>query len=100
MPKLQLTAFEPIEIEIVGQGVFKIEVLSSKMLGDLQVALEVFGQNPDERKAADIAKMLVKMLPGITLEGAMEIDIRHVVHISEFLAKQITLAAEPGEGKN
>jgi len=100
MPTLKLTVFEPIEVEFVGKGVYKIESLSSKMLGDFQKIVDDYGQNPNDVKADQLADMLVLMLPGMTKEIASSIDVRHIVRIAEYLAEQITDATKPGMGKN
>lgn len=100
MPKLQLSLFDPIEVEIVGQGIYKINTLSSRMLGDFQKVVDDYSANPGEVKADTLADMLTRMLPGMTKEQALEVDIRHIVRIAEFLAAQIDEAAQPGAVKN
>lgn len=99
MPTLTLTIFEPIEI-VLGNETYKIESLSSKMLGEFQEAIANFGTTPETVKVEQLADILVKMLPGMTRETAMTVDIRHVVKIAEFLAEQITEASQPGKVKN
>ena len=100
MPRLQLTVFDPIEIEIKGKGVYSIVSLSSKLIGDFQKAVDDYGTKPGEIQAGQIGEILTKILPGMSKEDAMEVDIRHVIKIAEFLAAQITEASQPGEGKN
>jgi hypothetical protein len=92
--------FEPIVVELVGIGEFKIETLSSRLLGDLQKAISSYGDEPDKIKSMEIADVLSKMLPGISKEQAGEIDIRHVVRIATFLAEQINEANEASSAKN
>jgi len=99
MPTLKLTVFEPIEI-VLGDEIYKIESLSSKMLGEFQEAVAAFGTTPETVKVEQLADILVKMIPGMTRETAMTVDIRHVVKIAEFLAEQITEASQPGKVKN
>jgi hypothetical protein len=92
--------FDPIVVELVGVGEFRIETLSSKLLGDLQKAISSYGEDPEKLKSEEIAGVLMKMLPGITKEQAEEIDIRHVVRIATFLAEQINTANEASTAKN
>lgn len=99
MPTLKLTVFDPIEV-ILGEKTYKIESLSSRMLGDFQKAVEEYGAAPGQGKAEQLGRMLERMLPGMTAEEAQEVDIRHIVKIAEFLAEQITDAAKPGKVKN
>jgi hypothetical protein len=101
MPKLTLSMFEPIEIEIKGADgappqVFKIEVLSSKMLNDFLAAVKGFSEKPEEVTPDQIGGILVKVLPGITMEQALSVDFRHVLSIANYLAEQINAAAKPG----
>jgi hypothetical protein len=100
MPKITLSLFDPIVVEIVGVGEFKIETLSSKLLGDLQKAVSAYGSDPEKIKSDEIAGVLMKMLPGITKEQAMDVDLRHVITIAEFLAEQINPAKEEVAEKN
>jgi hypothetical protein len=100
MAKLTLSLFDPIVVEIIGVGEFKIETLSSRVLGELQKAVSAYGEDPGKIKTEDIANVLTKMLPGITKEQAAEIDIRHVIQIATFLAEQIGNANQAAAAKN
>ena len=101
MAKLSLSIFDPIEIVISGQSFF-VDRISSKMLGDLQAASDKM-TNPENANAEAMGDLLMKAIPGMSKEAAMEIDIRHVPKIVAFLAEQINVAMEPpkaGEQKN
>lgn len=100
MPRLSLSIFEPIVIEIKGLGEFKIETLSSKLLGDLQKAIASIGAEPEKVKTEELVAVLMKMLPGITEEQAAGIDFRHIIRIATFLADQIGEANEATTAKN
>jgi hypothetical protein len=100
MPRLSLSIFEPIVIEIKGLGEFKIETLSSKLLGELQKAVASIGAEPEKVQTDGLVAVLMKMLPGITKEQAEEIDFRHIVRIANFLAEQIGEANEAAAAKN
>lgn len=101
MAKLILSIFDPIEIVIEGKSFF-IDRISSKLLGDLQKAGEKMA-NPENANADSMTDLLMKAIPGVTKEDAMEIDIRHIMKIITFLTEQISAAMEPpkaGEQKN
>lgn len=100
MPKLTLSMFDPIEIEIKGaEGtpaqVFKIEVLSSEMLSGFLASVKDFSEKPEEATPEQIGSMLLPILPGITMKQAMGVDFRHILSIASFLAEQITGATKP-----
>jgi len=102
MPQITLTIFDPIEI-IIGDQKFAIERISSNLLESLQSTVGDIGADPANIKGDMLANLLVKAIPGMTKEVAMEIDIRHIPVIINFLAEQITSSIEPpkaGEGKN
>lgn len=102
MPKLTLTAFEPIEVEIIGVGVFRIESVSSELMQKFMGVVSDYEADPKNMKPDMLAEMLMRMLPGITKEQAMIVDIRHILRIADYLAQQISNAAQPeaGTGKN
>jgi hypothetical protein len=99
VPTLKLNVFDPIFI-VLGDMTYGIESLSSKLLGDFQQAVAGYGANPDAVKINELGEVLTKILPGMTLDMAAQVDIRHVIKIAEFLAEQITDAAQPGKVKN
>ena len=102
MPQITLTIFDPIKI-IIGEQKFSIERISSNMLESLQLAVGDISTDPAKVKGDILANMLMKAIPGMTKEVAMEIDIRHVPVIINFLAEQVTASLEPpkaGEEKN
>jgi hypothetical protein len=96
MPKLTLSMFDPIEVEIIGVGLFKIEVLSSKMLGEFLASVKLFSEKPEEITPEQIGGILLPVLPGITKEQAMSVDFRHILTIAGYLAEQINGATKPG----
>lgn len=101
MARLTLSIFDPIEI-VIGKQKFVVERISSKLLGELQTVVEGMS-DPTKIKADALAEVLMKAIPGMTKEVAMEVDIRHVPMIVQFLAEQINAALEPpkaGELKN
>lgn len=99
MATLKLTVFDPIEI-IIGEETYKIETISSRLLGDLRAMVDKFSGSAESVKPEQMGDILVKLLPGMTQEKAAEIDIRHIVKIAEFLAEQIMEASQPGQAKN
>lgn len=101
MAKLTLSIFDPIEI-VIGESKFTIERISSTLLGELQAVVGGLS-DPANIKSDSLADVLMRTIPGMTKETAMEIDIRHIPVIVSFLAEQINSALEPtkaGEQKN
>ncbi len=96
---LKLTVFDPIIIQL-GEREYRIESLSSRLLADFQEAANTYGQEPTKINAEAVGMMLAKVLPGMTQAEAMDLDIRHVLRIAEFLAEQISEATQPGKEKN
>lgn len=99
MPKLILSAFDPIEI-ILREKTYVIESLSSDMMDRFMKAARAVGTDPEAIKVAELGNILAEVLPGMTHEEAAKVDIRYIIKIAEFLTDQIQGAAEPGEGKN
>ena len=99
MPRLTITAFDPIEI-VIGEKVYVIESISAKLLGELQSLIGDFEKTSDADKVERLTGVLMKVLPGISRDDAEKIDIRHVMKIAEFFADQVAGAGEMGAGKN